>query len=298
MKLFAILVFAIAMMTPQNSHAQNKTENLASLDIQVQQKRFISELIEHTSSRGTKKQRAKAADFLYRELKQAGLPAERHMYEYPNIHVLLDLFVPPYRGNNIVSNIPATRPSDEYIVIGGHYDTVLESPGADDNASGIAILLSLGQALLELENRDVNFLIVFFDHEEDGSSGSKAYLRKLQKAGVSISSMHNIDMIGWDGDNDKTIEVELPTDDIEKVYRDAANKHGVEITRVTYNSSDHIPFREAGITSICISEEYSSGDSTPHYHKVSDTLETLDFEYLASTTLILTEVMTLLANKK
>jgi len=67
MKLFVILVFAIAMMTPQNSHAQNKTENLASLDIQVQQKRFISELIEHTGSRGTKKQRAKAAEFLVRE---------------------------------------------------------------------------------------------------------------------------------------------------------------------------------------------------------------------------------------
>lgn len=297
MRVFVILVFAIAVMTPQNSHAQNNPENLSSLDIQVQQKRFISELIEHTGSRGTKKQRAKAADFLLNELEQAGLPAERHVYEYPNIHFSLDLFVPPYRGQNIVSNIPATRPSDEYIIIGGHYDTVLESPGADDNASGIAILLSLGQALLELKDRDVNFLIVFFDHEEDGSSGSKAYLRTLQKAGISISSMHNIDMIGWDGDNDKTIEVELPTDDMEKIYRNAAKKHGVEITRTTYNSSDHIPFREAGIPAICMSEEYSSGDWTPHYHKPTDTIETLDFEYLASTTLILTDVMTVLAKK-
>jgi Zn-dependent M28 family amino/carboxypeptidase len=297
MKLTKILGVAIALIAYEISHAKDDTRIKSSLEIQTQQKDFISALIETAPSRGTHKQRAQAADFLLKKLKEAGLPAKRQTYQYPNIHDLLDLFVPPYRGQNIVSHIPATQPSEEYIVIGAHYDTVLDSPGADDNASGVAIIFSLGQALLELKERDVNFLIVFFDHEEDDGSGSKAYLRTLQKEGLSIISMHNIDMIGWDGDKDKTIELEFSTDKMENIYRSAATAHGVTITPVTYNSSDHIPFRQAGIEVVCMSEEYNSGDSTPHYHKATDTIETLDFEYLASTTLILTDVMTSLARQ-
>jgi Zn-dependent M28 family amino/carboxypeptidase len=297
MRLITLVCLAISLGANDISYAEENVGRKSAIEIQNQQKVFVSNFIKAVPSRGTRKQRRHAAAFLIKELEEAGLPVERHSYEYPNIHFLLDIFVPPFRGQNIILPIAATRPSDKYIVVGAHYDSVLNSPGADDNASGVAILISLAQALSTLEVRDVNFLIVFFDHEEDGSAGSKAYLRDLQKEGKSIISMHNIDMIGWDNDKDKTIDAEFPSNEMEEIYRVAASKRGVEINRVSYNSSDHIPFREAGIETVCLSEEIFNGDTTPHYHKSSDTAETVNFEYMASTTLVVTDVMKKLARR-
>ena len=289
----------------ESAQARADSEADILLDLQAEQRGFISRFsgalpyngTKTLLSRGSHKERAIAADILVRELKEMGLPAERHAYGYPNIHFLLDIFMPPLKGQNIISHIPATTPSEDYIVIGAHYDSVLGSPGANDNASGVAISLSIGQALKTLERRDSHFLIVFFDQEEDGSAGSNAFVRKILKDKISISSMHNIDMAGWDSDNDRTIEIDLPTDDMENIYRSAATARNVDITRVTYNSSDHLPFRKAGIDAACISEEYGSGDSTPHHHKPSDTVEAVNFEYMASTTLVLIDVMTALAKQ-
>lgn len=273
--------------------------------LQVQQKDFISKFsgaVPYNEnavlpSRSTRPQRAKAADILVETLEDLGLPVERHAYQYPNAHFLLDLVMPPHRGQNIVSHIPATTETDKYIIVGAHYDSVFGSPGANDNGSGVAIALFVGRALMQLEDRKSHFLIVFFDHEEDGSPGSKAFVRKLLKDETNVTSMHNVDMAGWDGDKDRTIEADIPTDTLADIYREAASAQNVEITRVTYNSSDHLPFREVGIDAVCVSEEYGSGDSTPHYHKPSDTIEGVDFDYLASTTNVLIDVMTVLAGQ-
>ena len=308
MRLFQIVMLAFVFASfglAQPTYAQQHDETEALTTIQLEQKDFISrfsgalpyDASAILPSRSTQKQRAIAADYLVSTLGKIGLPVQRHYYQHPNMHFLLDLVMPPYKGQNIVSHIPATIPSDQYIVIGAHYDSVRNSPGANDNASGVGVVLSVGQALTELEDRKVHFLIVFFDHEEDDSAGSKAYVRKLLKDKIKVHSMHNIDMIGWDGDSDRTIEIDLPTDKMEDIYRTAAQARNVKITRVSYNSADHLSFRNAGIDAICISEEYSSGDSTPHYHKSTDTIDAVDFEYLASTTLVLIDVMTSLARQ-
>jgi Zn-dependent M28 family amino/carboxypeptidase len=298
---FMLVSFGFAATT----YAQEYNEPKILSKLQLEQKYFISSFSGALpyegnailSSRSTQKQRAIAADYLVKTLGQMGLPVKRHSYQYPNMHFLLDLVMPPYKGQNIVSHIPATASSDRYIVIGAHYDSVIKSPGANDNASGVAVALSIGQAIMRLKDRNAHFLIVFFDHEEDGSSGSKAYVRKLLRDNIAVHSMHNIDMIGWDSDHDRTMEIDLPTDKMENIYRSAAQARNVEITRVSYNSADHLSFRNAGIDAVCISEEYGSGDSTPHYHKPTDTIDGVDFGYLESTTLVLIDVMTTLARQ-
>ena len=278
----------VGLAAPSKAQQHNEVKTFSGL--QFNQKEFIAQFTgivpddagTMPPSRSTQKQRSLAANYLVGRLKQMGLPVKRHVYQYPNMHFLLDLVMPPYKGQNIISHIPATTPSDQYIVIGAHYDSVRNSPGANDNASGVAIALSTAQAIMKFDSRNVHFLIVFFDHEEDGSSGSKAYVRKLLEDKIKIHSMHNIDMIGWDGDNDRVIEVDLPTDQMENIYRDAAKTRHVEISRVSYNSADHLSFRNEGIDAVCISEEYGGGDSTPHYHKPTDTIDGVNFEYLAS----------------
>ena len=71
---------------------------------------------------------------------------------------------------NIVATFPGTRLPDEVVVIGAHYDTVANSPGADDNASGVALLLALAGYLTE-NPPERTVRVVFFVNEEWPFSG-------------------------------------------------------------------------------------------------------------------------------
>ena len=87
------------------------------------------------------------------------------------------------------------------IVIGAHYDTVRGSPGADDNASGVAALLELSRLLRDAPiARDVRF--VAFVNEEvpffaTGSQGSAVYARGARQEGMDIELMISLEMLGY-----------------------------------------------------------------------------------------------------
>lgn len=65
----------------------------------------------------------------------------------------------------------------------------------------------------------------------------------------------------------------------------------MNLTFVRFNSSDHIAFRERGIDAVCWGEELYSGDMNPHYHTNNDTIEHIDFEFLAMATLLIGDVL-------
>ena len=90
---------------------------------------------------------------------------------------------------NIVVSI---NPSDKRLVIGAHYDTYEGSSGANDNASGVSILIRLAKVLLEKRNLSVD--LVFFDFEECGKSGSEKYIESVGRQ--NISAMINLDVCG------------------------------------------------------------------------------------------------------
>lgn len=241
--------------------------------------------------RSTLKQRRDAAAFLSKRLKRSNLEAQIHEYAYPNIHPILDLMLPPMRGVNVYADIQATTPTDQYIIVGAHYDTAKSSPGADDNASGVASLLSIAHSLQQLSSRSKHYILVFFDQEEDDSGpGSRTFLAYLIDQGLEIHSMHNIDMIGYDGNSNRTLEIEAPVS-LQDAYVKAADKWEMNLTLVEFNSSDHIPFRRHGIDAVCVGEEVSSGDLNPHYHTDQDTIDYIDFEFLARGTLLIRDVL-------
>ncbi|MEO0574865.1 MAG: M20/M25/M40 family metallo-hydrolase [Pseudomonadota bacterium] len=245
--------------------------------------------------RSTRRERAAAADTLASELAALGLDAERHGYRVPNSHPLLDLIAPPVQGVNIHATLPATTDSQSHIILGAHYDTVRDSPGANDNATGIAIVLEVIKTLSALESRQHHFVFVFFDQEEDGAPGSKAFAQKMLRDGVAVHSMHNADLIGWDGNGDQVVELELPTSELEALYRDSADHSGLTINPLVFNSSDHISFRELGFDAVCISEDWAGGDASPHYHKPTDRIEFVHFDYLAMATEMVATAMARLA---
>ena len=189
-------------------------------------------------------------------------------------------------GNNVVGSILATTETDQWIVIGAHYDSVKDCPGANDNATGVALVYSVAKHVASLETRNFNLKIVFFDEEERGLIGSKAYAKQLLDDKVNVVSVHTIDQLGWDEDGDRGIELEVPTDQIRDQYSKVAGEYNytfpIQISDVT--STDHRSFRQLGFAATGITEEYKNGDTTPHYHRSTDTYETVNFAYLTTIT--------------
>lgn len=241
-------------------------------------------------ARSSIRERAAAADFLMAELGRRGLTAERKPYRAPNIHPLLDLIMPPFSGVNVTATIPATHNDVPVVILGAHYDSEAGSPGADDNASGVAAMLGIAEAIAAEPRRDYTVILVFFDQEEEGKIGSAAFARQLVYAGEDIHSMHSIDMAGWDSDGDRAIEIDAP-DSWYPRYERAARQMDVPITRVTYDSSDHVSFRDRGIDAICLGEAFRLRDSSPHRHRSTDTADTLNHTYLARNTRLMLGVL-------
>jgi hypothetical protein len=127
----------------------------------------------------------RAANWIAAEFEQMGLAVSRQPFEIPG-NVSAEL--PPRLGTNVIAQLNhssvALRDA-RAIVIGAHYDTVLNSPGADDNASGVAAMLECARVLSDSDSgRSITF--VAFDAEEmqgpaEGLHGSTAYVTEVAR---------------------------------------------------------------------------------------------------------------------
>lgn len=238
----------------------------------------------YLNQRASPKERDITANYLSHYLSSIGWQLENHYYRTTNGNPLFDLCLPPVYGINVAAILPATTESEEYILFGGHYDSERNCPGAIDNATGIALSLTIAYKLTKLKKRNINFIIVLFDQEEDGKVGSKAYSKMLKNTNRKIHSVHTIDMMGWDKDQNYGIEIELPSKQLKNLYENNAKEYHIPIYSTTVSSSDHKSFIDQGFNTVGISEEYAKRDTTPFIHTPKDTYETINFEYLLSST--------------
>lgn len=229
--------------------------------------------------RGTVEGRALTRRYLAAQLEAAGYAVEYHDYRT--------------NGQNVLARLPATEPTDEWILVGAHMDSV-KNAGANDNGTGSACVLELARVLRELSDRKVNLLFAFFDEEERGLIGSEALAAKLKKDKLALSSVHTIDMMGWDADRDRAVEIEQPDGGLWEYYQAANARHGLnlKLARTSSGSTDHVAFRRAGFRSVGLCEEWAGGDTTPYYHRKSDTFETVDLDYLTSSARLFAAVVT------
>lgn len=194
-------------------------------------------------------------------------------------------------GKNVFAELPATFHTTDTIVVGAHFDTVPDSPGANDNATGVSMVLAAARFAAELGCRSQNILFVLFDEEELGLIGSDKFAQLLGRGDfdVNVTAVHTIDQNGWDEDGDRAFELERPDGGLFAAYTRALQLAGgsLPIHETDTGFTDHVSFRNYGFTSIGVTEEYVNGDTTPHYHLSSDSYETVDREYLASTTRIM-----------
>jgi aminopeptidase YwaD len=162
----------------------------------------------------------------------------------------------------------ATRPGGpKTLVIGGHIDSVAAGPGANDNASGTAVVLELARVMAA---RPTPYTLTFigFDAEEIGLVGSNYYVSQLsEEQRRSIVGMINLDMVGV-GDTSRV----GGTDALVTLAQAEASRSGLALGVLGEGGgSDHASFIRAGIPGLFI---YRSND--PNYHSPNDKAQYVD----------------------
>lgn len=228
--------------------------------------------------RFTNTQRTAARTYLRSQLAAMGWQPQDHAYA---------------TGANVFATIPATSGIGKEILVGAHFDSVSGSPGANDNASGTAVVLAVARFLADTPCRTAPVTVVLFDEEETGLFGSRAFA--MTKVAANVRAVHTIDQVAWDTDNDLRFELERPTAALEAEYRASAQRVGVTLTVTTTQGTDHEAFRDRGFAAMGLTEEYVGGDTSPHRHLATDTAATVDVPYLVAAAqltadVILTEV--------
>lgn len=133
---------------------------------------------------------AGAASFIEKEFNAIAFSVESQYYEASGVPV-----------RNIIAQQAGRDPSLSSIILGAHYDTVVGTPGADDNASGVAALLELAQRLKEYANRRT-LRYVAFTHEEPPyfytfKMGSRRYAKQLKRDREKVALMISLEMLGY-----------------------------------------------------------------------------------------------------
>ena len=200
---------------------------------------------------------------------------------------------------NVLSFLPGSdsQKTDEILVVGAHRDHFgrqagLLFPGADDNASGTAVMLEVSRAMAKSGARGKRtVLFVSFSGEEQGLVGSRLYLEQPVAPINLTTAMINIDHAGI-GNGRLTIGVT----GIEKnVALEAGQTVGLAEKLDLFGffpGGDHVPFKEAGVSTVTI---VSSGIH-PHFHRPSDRAETVSPDILQTAARYLLSLVWQLAN--
>jgi Zn-dependent M28 family amino/carboxypeptidase len=216
----------------------------------------------------------------------------------------------PYRGRkfrNIIGRA-AGHPSRPLIVLGAHLDAVEGTPGADDNASGLAVLLEAARVLTQARLH-APVLFCGFNLEEVGMIGSSYFVAKLSKTGVKIGGMISLEMVGYTdprpgaqkypaglswvypdrGDFIGIIGNWNSSALLRAVARGMRQVRGLAVETLSVPGagallpavrlSDHAPFWDAGYPALMVTD--TAFYRNPNYHGRTDTLETLNVDFMA-----------------
>jgi Zn-dependent M28 family amino/carboxypeptidase len=239
---------------------------------------------------------AAVESFIEKEFESYGLDVENNYFSYRGT-----------KFRNIVGRLGASRGS-ALSILGAHFDSVPGTPGADDNASGVAVLLETARLLARARLRS-QVLFCAFNLEELNMIGSSHFAKELKKAGAKVTAMISLEMVGYT--DPRPGSQRYPTG-LSWLYPDRGDFIGlignwnsssllrrfagqmrqvaslpVETLSVPGNGafipavrlSDHSPFWDEGYPALMITD--TAFFRNPHYHGPSDTLETLNIDFMA-----------------
>lgn len=210
-------------------------------------------------------------------------------------------------AENLIVSLPANVPDAPVLILGAHYDTVSISPGADDNASGVAALLELARELRDLDGHgSLEIRMVFYANEEPpffktGAMGSYVHAQSLNEP-EKVVGMISLETMGYFTDVEGSQNYPFPLSarypdtgnfiafvgDISSrdflrgsiaTFREAARIPSVGGTAPSVvqgiDWSDHWGYSQVGIPAFMVTD--TAPFRNPNYHRASDTPETLDY---------------------
>lgn len=210
-------------------------------------------------------------------------------------------------GCNLILRLPGRQSHRAPLLVGAHYDGPLHSPGADDNATGLAALVELGRFWAVQPPRRPVWLVAF-DQEELGLLGSLALAAQLKASGQQLGLMVSLEMLGYTSSQQR-----YPLAAMRHLYGErgdflalVANLKALPLlpalarrlgrhvpTKVLpvpqagrllpdVRRSDHSPFWDQGYAAVMATD--TSFLRNPHYHQASDTIASLDLPFLTAVT--------------
>ena len=242
----------------------------------------------------------RAEGYLRRAFEAAGLTVREQTYDYAGQRVA-----------NLIADLPGAPEDSAPYIVGAHYDTVIGTPGADDNASAVAVMLELARrAAARPPAAPLRF--VAFTLEEPPThatrhQGSRVFVRTLQESGDSVAGAIILEMVGM-----TTPKQEYPFflqwagysktgDFIGVVGNRASRAFGekvldamrqnpalpVESLFVWFNGwiltdtrlSDHAPFWDKSLPALMVTD--TAYFRNPNYHGPGDRADTLDYTFMA-----------------
>lgn len=289
------------LVSPTN---QPKTEK-PSDDLLASREKLVAHVQNLNFQRYTAKERSLTRTYITTQLRKFGWRPQLEKYS---------------TGVNIFAQRPGTDKTAGAILVAAHYDTVAGSPGADDNATGVAVVLEVARLFNSLPTART-LQLAFFDQEEAGLLGSQAFVQQNQHL-IHLQGAIIMDMVGYAcyqpgcQKYPPTIPVSPPSNqgdflavvgDVEHLPLLAAFQQTnsylppVLTLPVPFKGlltpdtlrSDHAPFWYQGVGAVLATD--TANLRTPHYHQPTDVPKTIvpDF-FQGSAQIIINTTETLL----
>lgn len=232
----------------------------------------------------------KAAEYLFEQLNGMGLETRHHAWTSSNNKLLRLRF---YKSENVEGIINGKDPTKEVLIFNGHYDTVEVSPGANDDGSAIAAILTAAYVLSNFEfNRTIKF--VAFSGEEQGLLGSGAYVKETYENNEKILTEFNADGIGYsetaEGGKKVSLSYTNDADWIVNKIKEVNDNQGIGFNiRLAWimrpggvlRISDFYDFVLYGYKAVSF---WQSEANVAYFHTAEDTIEHVNFSYLTNVT--------------
>ena len=243
----------------------------------------------------------RAQDYLAAQFHRAGLKVAFHAFR---------AFGRTYK--NVIGSLAPSRGAGQRaappLIIAAHYDTVEGSPGADDNASGLVVLLEVARALSQMTlSREVRFIA--FCLEEEDLLGSLAYAAQLREANEQIEGALVLECVGYTSEKKGSqgappgTPIAVPTvgdflavvgntasASLANAFEQGATRKCRDLKTISLivpargemlpdtRRSDHAAFWHYGYPALMLTD--TANFRNPHYHRSTDTLDTLDISFI------------------
>jgi dipeptidyl aminopeptidase/acylaminoacyl peptidase len=228
----------------------------------------------------------KASEYIHQTLKSFGYEPELQWFN-PQGDI---------ETANVIARLEGTEHPEVVYILSSHFDSVLRSPGADDNSTGTAVLMETARVLAN-NPQPATIIFASLTAEESGLLGAREFVRVAEEEGLEVAGVINNDMMGWTRHHrlDNTIRFS------NYGIRDVQHSGAILFTDLITYDSRYYRFTDAQVFFEAYGDVIGGIGSypilgNPNYHQPTDRLETINHHLVREVAKSTTATLMNLAN--